>query len=333
MKAMLRWWKRRSAVKQVLLVLGVFATVFIVTLIVAIAAPSPEDEPVSTSAATDSTLPFVAVPTTSAMATSSTQTVSSTSTLPPTTITSTLSATTLAAGDHTRVVSVTDGDTIVVVFSDGTEEEVRLIGIDTPETGEDFSGQATQELTKLVGGRTVRLEMDVESRDQYGRLLAYVWVGTVMINEELLRLGLATIYTVPPNVKYVETLWAAQDEAEAAQSGFWGEPSKTPLLIVHVEYDAPGDDSLNLNEEYITFKVLVSGTLLGYSVEDQTGHRYRFPDRVFKKGDVVKLHSGEGTETQTDLYWGASGAAIWNNDGDTVKVLDPQDQIVESYNY
>jgi hypothetical protein len=68
-------------------------------------------------------------------------------------------------------------------------------------------------------------------------------------------------------------------------------------------------------------------------VEDQTGHHYRFPDRAFAKGDVFKLHSGAGTDTQTDLYWGASGAAIWNNDGDTVKVLDPRDQIMESFGY
>jgi micrococcal nuclease len=230
------------------------------------------------------------------------------------------------------VVRVVDGDTIVVHI-DGRDEDVRLIGIDTPETGEDFAEQATNALESLVGGASVRLETDVESRDQYGRLLAYVWAGSIMANAELLRQGLATVYTVPPNVKYVDTLQSAQDEAEAAQIGVWGEPNETPLRIVTVQYDAPGDDSLNLNEEYITFKVLVSGTLLGYSVEDQTGHRYPFPDRVFNKGDVFKLHSGEGADTQTDLYWGASGAAIWNNDGDTVKVLDPQDQIVEIYDY
>jgi micrococcal nuclease len=230
------------------------------------------------------------------------------------------------------VVSVIDGDTIVVE-ADGTEGEVRLIGIDTPETGEAFSGQAKDALEKLVGGGSVRLETDVESRDQYDRLLAYVWVGGLMANAELLRQGLATLYTVPPNVKYVDMLRAAQDEAEAAQLGAWGEPSETPLRIVTVHYDAPGDDSLSLNEEYVDFKVLAAGTLQGYSVEDQTGHRYRFPDRVLNKGDIVRLHSGEGSDTQTDLYWGASGAAIWNNDGDTVKVLDPQDRIVEKYDY
>ena len=68
-------------------------------------------------------------------------------------------------------------------------------------------------------------------------------------------------------------------------------------------------------------------------MEDQSGHRYEFPDRVFQAGQVFKLHTGQGTDTQTDLYWGATGSAIWNNDGDTVKVVDPQGHVVTSYSY
>ncbi len=302
-------------------------------LIVAIAAPPTEEKRGSTSNVPGSTLPFVAVSPTASVTTRPPSTVSTQASLPSTTAAAPVMTNDTAEAGEIRVVSVTDGDTIVVASSDGVEEEVRLIGIDTPETGEAFSEQATEELTRLLSGMTVRLETDAETRDQYDRLLAYVWVGQTMANAELLRRGLATIYTVPPNVKYSETMRVAQDEAQTAQMGVWGEPTESPVRIVNIEYDAPGDDSLSLNEEYVTFEVLVSGTLLGYSVEDQTGHRYRFPDRVFKKGGLVKLHSGEGADTQTDLYWGAFGAAIWNNDGDTVKVLDPQDQIVESYDY
>ncbi|OFW60658.1 MAG: hypothetical protein A2133_05815 [Actinobacteria bacterium RBG_16_64_13] len=323
---MIGWWKRRTRTQKLLLLLGAVAVV-----VAAIAAPSPNEEPDSSSVAPDSILPFVGSLSTSSTAITPTLTASSTTRLPSTTIATVIATTAVAVGEG-RVTKVIDGDT-VVVFSDGAEEEVRLIGIDAPETGEAFSADATEGLTKLVGGTNVRLELDVETHDQYDRRLAYIWVGQTMVNAELLWRGLATVYTVPPNVKYVERFQAAQDEAQAAQLGMWGEPTDSPLRIVAVEYDAPGDDSLNLNEEYITFEVVVSGALLGYSVEDQTGHRYRFPDRVFKRGDVFKLHSGEGTDTRTDLHWGAFGAAIWNNDGDTVKLLDPQDQIVESYDY
>jgi hypothetical protein len=106
-----------------------------------------------------------------------------------------------------------------------------------------------------------------------------------------------------------------------------------PLQIVSARYDAPGDDNSNLNEEYITFKVLTPGSLAGYAVEDEYGWHYEFPDRVVPVGQFFKLHTGAGADTQTDLYWGKTSAAIWNNDGDTIKVLDSGGHIVASYRY
>jgi micrococcal nuclease len=243
-----------------------------------------------------------------------------------------LSRGTLGSGASAAVTDVVDGDTIRVLL-DGGARTVRLIGIDTPETGEPFATEATSALAALVDGENVRLEFDVEERDQYGRSLAYVWVEKTMVNAEMLRLGLATLYSVPPNLKHVDELRAAQEEAKTAGRGFWGAAWSSPLRIAHVHYDAPGDDNANLNAEYVVFDVLVSGSLAGYSVEDETGHRYKFPDRIFQKGQTLTLHTGVGTDTQTDLYWGMTGSAIWNNSGDTVKVLDPEDRIVASYSY
>ena len=215
---------------------------------------------------------------------------------------------------------------------------MRLIGIDYPETGEPFAAEAKAALENLVGGKEVVLEHDLTTTDLYGRTLAYVWLtdGQVwdMANEIMLLLGLATLYTVPPNVAYVERLQDAQDTAQEAQAGMWGASAGgCPLEIISANYDAPGNDNFNLNEEYITFQVLVSASLVGYAIEDITGHRYEFPDQVFSRGQIFKLHTGQGVDTQTDLYWGATGSAIWNNDGDIVKVLDPQGQILLSYSY
>lgn len=107
-------------------------------------------------------------------------------------------------------------------------ERVRLIGVDTPETvhptrGEEPYGREASNFTKdQLTDQTVRLEFDVEERDKYGRLLAYVWLDEQMFNETLLQEGYAQLATYPPNVKYVERFKTAQKEARQAERGLWG---------------------------------------------------------------------------------------------------------------
>ncbi len=174
----------------------------------------------------------------------------------------------------------------------------------------------------------------VEPQDRYGRLLAYVAAGSVFVNAEMLRRGLVTVYTVPPNIAHETELREAQSEAEAAGAGIWAAPSgEVPLEIAAIRYNAAGDDNYNLNDEYVTFQVLKSGSLKEFAVEDEAGHAYRFPDRLFQAGQMLTLHTGSGTDSQTDLYWGWSESAVWNNEGDTVKVLDGQGRVVHSQGY
>jgi micrococcal nuclease len=125
------------------------------------------------------------------------------------------------------VVKVVDGDTIHVRL-DGRVEKVRYIGVNTPELhhptkGEEPGGREAAALNReLVAERRVRLELDVQERDRYGRLLAYVWVGDVMVNAELVRRGYAQVMTVPPNVRHQSLLRALEREARAAARGLWG---------------------------------------------------------------------------------------------------------------
>ncbi|MBI2007539.1 MAG: thermonuclease family protein [Candidatus Blackburnbacteria bacterium] len=114
---------------------------------------------------------------------------------------------------------VIDGDTIEL--AGGTR--VRYIGIDTPEPGQCFSGEATEENKKLVEDKKARLETDVQKFDKYGRTLAYVFVGNLFVNEELVRRGFAKVYTYPPDVKYTEKFVAAQKEARENKLGLWAE--------------------------------------------------------------------------------------------------------------
>ncbi len=124
------------------------------------------------------------------------------------------------------VVRVVDGDTIRVRV--GTRvERVRYIGVNTPEIrhprkSEELGGREALALNRrLVEGKTVRLELDVQSHDRHGRLLAYVWVGETMINAELVRLGYAQVMTVPPNVRHHDLFLRLQRDARQAGRGLW----------------------------------------------------------------------------------------------------------------
>jgi micrococcal nuclease len=70
----------------------------------------------------------------------------------------------------------------------------------------------------------------------------------------------------------------------------------------------------------------------GWYVKDVANHTYTFPTFALSAGARVKLHTGSGTNTSTDVYWG-SGAAIWNNDHDTVYLYDSVGTLVDSYTY
>jgi micrococcal nuclease len=124
------------------------------------------------------------------------------------------------------VVRVVDGDTIHVQVG-GREEKVRYIGVDTPESVKPgtpvqcFAKAAAAANAKLVAGRRVTLEPDAEPRDRYGRLLAYVRVGSRMVNEALVRDGYATPLTIPPNVRHAERFRRLAAEARRAGRGLW----------------------------------------------------------------------------------------------------------------
>lgn len=130
-------------------------------------------------------------------------------------------------GQNGKVLSVTDGDTIKVQLDNGLSEKVRLILVDTPETKhprlgvQPFGKEASAFTTKELTGKKVTLELDVEQRDRYGRLLAYVWVGNTLFNERLIEEGLARVAVFPPNTKYVDRFREVQKKAQASEIGIW----------------------------------------------------------------------------------------------------------------
>lgn len=126
--------------------------------------------------------------------------------------------------EKARVVKVVDGDTIEL--EDG--RKVRYIGIDTPETVKPntpvqcMGKEASLANKELVQGKEVEMEKDVSETDRYGRLLRYVYVGDVMVNQYLVSEGYAYSSSYPPDVKYQEIFREAQRQAQESEKGLWG---------------------------------------------------------------------------------------------------------------
>lgn len=135
-----------------------------------------------------------------------------------------------AYGERFRVTEVHDGDTISIRTKSFAGvplkiERIRLIGIDAPELKQEPWGRLSKRyLKKLISESdwVVSVEFDIEHRDKYGRLLGYIWDKKgQLINEKMLENGYAMLYTIPPNVKYVERFIAAQKKAQTRKAGIW----------------------------------------------------------------------------------------------------------------
>ena len=125
------------------------------------------------------------------------------------------------------VTRVVDGDTIEARIG-GRLEDVRYIGVDTPETVKPdtpvqcFGPRASAFNHRLVERRRVRLVFGVERRDVYGRLLAYVYLGRRFVNAMLVRRGLARSLTIPPNDRFAPLFRGLELRAARAGRGLWG---------------------------------------------------------------------------------------------------------------
>jgi micrococcal nuclease len=211
------------------------------------------------------------------------------------------------SGSHNyyTVNRVVDGDTIEL----SNRETVRYIGIDTPEVREKkdsgwvykpmpFSEEARDFNKKLVEGKSIKLEFDVQKMDKYKRLLAYVYIGDKMANIEMIREGLAMIYTYPPNVKYSQRFLNAQKEARDNKKGLWAdlEENKIPTSeaknnigrVRMIEAEVVGT---HLTEKLLILKFKNSFNVVMYknNIPPALKGMVRSPNEYFK-GKIVKVY-------------------------------------------
>ncbi len=241
------------------------------------------------------------------------------------------------------LVSIIDGDTLTVQFgSGGNTEKVRLLGINAPENNECFGNEASRALEELLTDIDLLLTGDIKDRDQFDRMLRYIWLenGT-FVNEVLVAGGFAIAHGTSPNTLHSNRLNKAEQSAQQSGIGLWAQDACGPhtgadIRIIDLQYDAPGPDNDNLLEEW----VLVSNRsddaqdLTGWILRDQSSvHRYRFPEGYILEPDTdLRIITGCGEDTQNQLFW-CSDTAIWNNDGDTAFFLDKRGNIADYWKY
>ena len=243
-----------------------------------------------------------------------------------------------------QVTNIVDGDTIDVLIN-GTQYRVRYILMDTPEmSGEPLAVEATEANRQLVEGKTVLLEKDVSETDRYGRLLRYVYVDGLMVNEELLRRGLATVATYPPDVKYVDRFRQVQAEAQAAGIGLWAalsipEPTPTQRQAVATENPPPATGTGQVvissifydgivkrveSDEYAEITNIGSAPvdLGGWRLNaDDPGQDFIFPAFVLQPGQSCRVYTNEIHSEFCGFSFG-SGKAIWSNKGECGHLYD-----------
>lgn len=215
----------------------------------------------------------------------------------------------------TRVVKVNDGDT----FLTSDRDRVRMLGVDAAETYQPGGDVATEALEKYIAGREVRLEPDSggSDTDHFGRLLRWVWVGDTNVNLLMVARGYAPVRLYQENLKYQDTLEAAELEAARVGRGLWSFNVYTPPSIDIVRDrlakrspGSPGVISWAAADQHIGELAVVQGTIVRTYQSDQvlflnfdedfrntfavavfTADLDRFPENAgdFYKGRTVKV--------------------------------------------
>lgn len=217
-------------------------------------------------------------------------------------------------GKETYVLRVIDGDTIEL--SNG--EKVRYIGIDTPEirkkegtrwiySPRPYAEAAKNFNRKLVAGKRVKLEFDVEKRDRHKRLLAYVYAGEKMINLEMLKQGYAMLYTYPPNVKYVEKFIEAQRFARENKKGLWGEMAEDIISSAEAGQNV-GLIKMVETQVYNTFlsdKVLILNCRDNFKVVIFRKNLLYFPKEALRSPEIYFKHKNIRVCGVIKVYRGA----------------------------
>lgn len=171
-----------------------------------------------------------------------------------------------------------------------------------------------------------------DQRGYYGRLLGYIHEDGRNLNYDLVSTGNARVYD-STSLK-ADQFYTAESNAQTGERGLWNcretpDSNGDSISIVQIHADATGNDNNNLNDEYVVLKNTGQDAvdLSEWTVSDESSHSYTFSSgQSLAGGESLTLHTGAGSNSNTDVYWGATGA-VWNNGGDTVTVRTAEGNI------
>jgi endonuclease YncB( thermonuclease family) len=237
----------------------------------------------------------------------------------------------LVAGE---VLEVQDGDTFLFMTAEG-EVTIRLLGVNAPERDECLHDEAAPALANLLANADVGV--DEHGQDQFGRTLAYVWTGDILVNLELVENGLAIATTPGETETWGADLLAAEEAAFRGETGLWAANAcdPDPVTSVDLEVDTSGHNPSGPDDQVLDFEqvaIVNRGTamadLSGWVLRDESSsHRFRFPDgTLIEPGSALEVSSD-------DPGWDPGGSPVWNNDGDMALVLTPSGTVVARERY
>lgn len=226
------------------------------------------------------------------------------------------------------VTEVIDGDTFYL----GNGDKIRMLGINTPESGRPYAQESTDFLTNMILGKEVTLVNDSKNDDvdSYGRLLAHVYVNDTFVNYEIIKAGYAFWYPYTSGTDFDTEYEAAQNDASNNKIGLWTESSYN-LTIDYIEYDPEGEEA---DGEYLvlTNHENYNVTMVGWFLQDEAAQTaYEF-NLTIESNTTIRIYTGSGTDNSTTIFWGWH-QGIWNNSGDFAILQDENGYMVDSYRY
>lgn len=245
------------------------------------------------------------------------------------------------------VLSITDGDTVMVLL-DGVEESLRMLGINAPEQSECWGAESTVHLAGQIEGTTVLLVSGDEDRDQFGRILRYIYLetpdGAVFVNSAMVESGNAI--GMSDGHEYERSFKSLEASAFQSGLGMWGtfvcgnaegiKADRPVVRVSEVQFNPDGPDNEHLDEEYVTIvnegygRVSISGWVLR---DESSRNRLTLPpNTVLAPGESATIVTGCSGGPADAIHWCHDGA-VWSNQGDTVIVSDTLGNAVIWYHY